>query len=359
MNIGPILSIVGWVAVGLLVLYIFYVVSMRAQGNPMRISIAIVLILLVVGLGLNVLAAGLVFVPAQERAVVVSIISGEGLRPEPLTPGLHWILPFAESTVIYSIASQNYTMSIVPQEGAVVGDDAIEARTSDGQQVKIDASVIYRIDPTRVIDVHIRWQERYTNEFIRPSVRGVIRDAVAQFSIEEVYSLRRDELSSIVEDRLREQFLREGLDMQDFILRNIAFTPEYAASIEQKQIAEQNALRAQFLVQQEQQEAERIRTRAQGTRDANITEAEGEARATVLRAEAEAEALRLVSQALQENPDLITFRYVEKIAPTIRTVLLPSNAPFLLDFNSLLQQQEGEPLIVPAPTPEPGSEGSP
>jgi regulator of protease activity HflC (stomatin/prohibitin superfamily) len=147
--------------------------------------------------------------------------------------------------------------------------------------------------------------------------------------------------------------------MQDFILRNIAFTPEYAASIEQKQIAEQNALRAQFLVQQEQQEAERIRTRAQGTRDANITEAEGEARATVLRAEAEAEALRLVSQALQENPDLITFRYVEKIAPTIRTVLLPSNAPFLLDFNSLLQQQEGEPLIVPAPTPEPGSEGSP
>ena len=52
-------------------------------------------------------------------------------------------------------------MSIAPSEGAVQGDDSITARTADGQEIFVDASVIYAIDPAKVVQVHIDWQDRY------------------------------------------------------------------------------------------------------------------------------------------------------------------------------------------------------
>ncbi|HEY4691034.1 MAG TPA: SPFH domain-containing protein [Anaerolineae bacterium] len=355
MSISPLLSIVGWGAIGLLVLYVFYVVSLRSQGRPTRISIIVVVLLLVIGISLNALGAGLVFIEAQSRGVVISPISPGGLRG-PLEPGLTLIVPFVETVITYPISNQNYTMSIAPAEGAIRGDDSIDARTSDGQQVSIDASIIFRINPSKVLDVHIKWQNGYVDGIVRPAARGVMRDVVSQFGIEEVYSTRRGELTAEITQRMAKTLDEQGLELVEFILRNVAFTEEYANSIEQKQIAEQNALRARFLVEQQKQEAERLREEARGQRDAAITKAEGDAQSTILRAQAEAEALRLVSEALKANPDLLTFRYIEKLSPSINTVLLPSNAPFIIDIASLLNQQASPaatPVATPQPTPTP------
>jgi len=114
------------------------------------------------------------------------------------------------------------------------------------------------------------------------------------------------------------------------LLRNISFSPEYATAVEQKQIAQQNAERAKFLVQQQEQEAARLRVEAQGIRDAAVTRAEGEAKA-----------LLLVADALRNNPDLIQYTYVQKIAPNISVIVLPGgggggSAPYILDLKQLL-----------------------
>ena len=58
---------------------------------------------------------------------------------------------------------------------------------------------------------------------------------------------------------MTEKLAANGLIMYDFILRNITFSPEYAASVEQKQIAEQLAQQAKFVVEQRKQEAEQAR----------------------------------------------------------------------------------------------------
>ena len=78
--------------------------------------------------------------------------------------------------MLYPISKQTYTMSIAPNEGQMSGDDSISARTSDGQEVMVDASVIYQIDPTKVTQMHIQWQDRYSDDLVRPVSRGVIRD---------------------------------------------------------------------------------------------------------------------------------------------------------------------------------------
>ena len=355
MSISPILSILGWGVIGLLVLYVFYVVSSRAQGRSMRISIAVVAILLVLGIALNALGAGLTFIDQTEVGVVISPLSPGGVRPEPLNAGIHWVIPFLESVNRFSISQQEYTMSGTIGEGAVQGDDAVEARTADGQQVFIDATVRYSVDPARAVELRRRWvtQDRYISSFVRPTTRNVIYNTAARYGVEEIYSVKRAELQQVIFEQLITEYAQQGLVLEAFQLRNITFTEDYAKSIEEKQIAEQNALRARFLVEQQIQEAERLREEARGQRDAAITKADGDAQATVLRAQAEAEALRLVSDALKANPDLLTFRYIEKLAPGINTVLLPSNAPFILDINSLLSPSVATPAPQPSPTPEP------
>jgi regulator of protease activity HflC (stomatin/prohibitin superfamily) len=340
MNISGSLNLLAMVLFGALLIYVVWVLSERQQRRPRKISMTIVLILLVGGLMATSLSAGLVFIEPEERGVVISALSRQGYRSGAMTPGLHWIAPYAERVQRYSIAQRTYTMSQTATEGEVAGDDAVRARTNDGQEVFVDASVIFSIDPTQAATVHILWQDRFVDGLVRPQTRGVIRDQVAQFSVEEVYSTERDSLHDQIESKLQKIFADNGLLLRedDFIVRNITFTPEYADAIEQKQIAEQEAERAKFLVQQQKQEAERLREEAKGEKDAAITRSEGEAEAAKIRAEGEAEALRLVNEVLAENPDLLQYKYIEKLASNIDVMLLPANSPFLFNLQSLTDQ---------------------
>jgi regulator of protease activity HflC (stomatin/prohibitin superfamily) len=230
-------------------------------------------------------------------------------------------------------------MSIAPSEGAISGDDSVTARTSDGQQLFIDASVIYAIDPEKVIDVHIQWKNRYTDELVRPQSRGIIRDAASQFGVEELVSSQRDAFKDAIQTVLAQKLEDNGLHLVDFVLRNITFSPEYASSVEQKQIAEQQAQQAKLVVEQRKQEAEQARQVAQGQADAAETAARGRANARLTEARAEAEALRLIAAALAGNPDLITYTYVQKLGAGIQIMLVPSDNPFLLPL----------PTLTPAP----------
>lgn len=325
------LAVLAWAGVlGVLAL----IVVRSTRGKPMPGGGVMLLVTVLIAVALNVLAAGLVFIQPSERGVVVTIGEG-GIRPDAVQPGLHWVVPFAESVIPYSISRQTYTMSIAPEEGAIRGDDSIEARTSDGQVVKVDASVIFAIDPNQVVKVHVEWQERYIDGLVRPLVRGIIRNAVAQYGVEEVYGSKRVEMSNLIANELRTRFDENGLILVDFVLRNIAFSEEYAASVEQKQIAEQLAQQAFFVVEQRRQEAEQARQVAQGVADAAVISAQGAADARLIEANAEAQALAMLADAIAQNPNVLILEYIQKLAPNIQVMLVPTNNPFLLPLPSL------------------------
>jgi regulator of protease activity HflC (stomatin/prohibitin superfamily) len=331
------------------------------QGAGTLIIGAIVLALI-----LTTVSQGLVFIPPEERGVVISALPGrQGVRGD-LGGGLNWIVPFFESVERYPISRQTYTMSSTPQEGQIQGDDSVQARTSDGQIVFVDASVIFAINPARVVDVHIRWQNNYVDNLIRPQARGIIRDAVAVYPIEDVYSTQRDTLTQQIAAELDSVLEEEGLILVSFVMRNIAFSDEYAASVEQKQIAEQEVQRQQFVVQQREQEAEQARQIAQGDADAAAIRADGEARALIIQAkaqaesrliqaQAEAEALKLLAEAIADNPDVLTLQYIDKLAPNISVMLLPADNPFLFPLPEIGPPAPETTTVTatPEPTPEP------
>jgi regulator of protease activity HflC (stomatin/prohibitin superfamily) len=315
-----------WIAVGV---FLIFIVLRASRNQGVKGLTTSFLILLVVAVAVTVVSMGLVFIQPEERGVVISALSPEGIRQEALQPGLRFIIPFAEQVKTYPISRQTYTMSVAPTEGQMFGDDSIRARTKDGQEVFVDASVIYSIDPNKTVELHINWQDRYQDEVVRPLVRGIIRDLASQYGVEEIVSTKRAEMEGLVTAALESKLAENDLLLTDFILRDIHFSEEYAAAVEQKQIAEQQAQQAAFVVQQKKQEAEQARQTAQGQADSAVIAAEGAAEARLIQAEAEKTALLLIAEALKDKPELLTYQYITKLAPNVQAMFLPSNSPFL------------------------------
>ncbi len=332
MNIASLvqgISVFFWIAtVGILI----FVVASSWRGKPIAKGVVYIISAFLIALILTTLSAGLVFINPDESAVVITALQAGGIRPQALGAGLHFIVPFFESVIRYPISKQTYTMSIAANEGDVKGDDSITARTADGQQVYVDASVIYQIDPNKVVQVHIQWQNRYSDDLVRPLARGIIRDIFSKYNVEQVVTSRRVEMIGEISDLLKAKMEENGLVMIDFVLRNITFTDEYAASVEQKQIAEQLAQQAAYVVQQRQQEAEQARQVAKGQADAAVIIAQGQADARIIEATAEAQALETIALALAGHPELLTYQYITKLAPGIQTMLLPSSSPFIIQL---------------------------
>ncbi len=338
MNIATLVQAIGTFAWLGLVALIFIAVARVSRQKPVGGLKSGILIVFLIAILFTTVGAGLVFVNPEERGVVISAFADGGFRKDPLTPGLHWIVPFAEQVIRYPISRQTYTMSVAPNEGQMSGDDSIRARTKDGQEVYIDASVIYAIDPDKVILLHINWQNRYQDELVRPAARNSIRDAVSQYGVEEVVSTKRAEMEDLISTELGKRLADNDLILLGFLLRDIHFSEEYAAAVEQKQIAEQLAQQAKFTVEQKKQEAEQARQVAQGLADAAVIKAKGEAEARIIQAKAEAEANDLIAASLAGRPELLTWLYITKLAPNIQVMLLPSNAPFLFPLPDLVTQ---------------------
>lgn len=339
-------AVLFWIVLGV---YVVAILLRRSRGNNVKISLVLVAILLVLAVFSSTLSAGLVVVDAGQVGVVFN--SFTGTKDTPLYPGIHFIMPYIDTVYRYNSMEQVYTMSMMRDEGQMTGDDSLWSPTAEGLQVGIDSSTRYKIDPAKAAFIHNNLRD-YNNILVRPAIRSIVRLHVSQYTVTDVYGAKRAEIQAKIEQVLRERFESSGLLLLAFDIRNVNFTEEYARSIEQKQIAQQQAEQMQFVLDKQKKEAERMRVEAAGFKDS-----------AVIRAEGEAQALKLVSQALADNPSLLTYRYIEKLAPNLRVMMLPSNAPFMLDMSNIdalgnAQTDEPEPVsetsaLTPTPAAEP------
>ncbi|MEM7536203.1 MAG: SPFH domain-containing protein [Chloroflexota bacterium] len=339
LTLDVVLRLLSQVVWGIYILYVIliYINTLRRHGFVIaliRLVSAQVILPLLIPISFMLFTISLVFVPPQQVAVIISVLSPGGVRPQPMPAGLHFIIPVLEWEQRYPIYWQTYTMASIPFEGTVEGDDSIIARTRDGQEVRLDTSIIFRIDEQQAVSVHVEWQDRYITELVRPVIRGRLRLQVSQFTVQEVNSEKRKDLEAAVARELVEEFSSKGLIVDQFILRGISFTDEYARSIEAKQIALEEremaiyeAQRIEFLAEGD---AKAARERAKGDADAIRIRAEGEADGIRIQAKAEEEALKFIASALNENDQLITYRYVDKLAPNIQIMLVPNESPLIL-----------------------------
>jgi regulator of protease activity HflC (stomatin/prohibitin superfamily) len=324
-----------------------------SRGRRTRPGILIFALAMVGAIILAPLNAGLVLVQPGEVGVVFrQTSSGDAALLEPLPTGLHWVVPFIDQVTLYYVGQQTVTMVgggsteyYNQAVGESVGSSAVRAITSDGQEIYLDVTVIYRIDAAQVNDVYRNWRQTYVEGFIVPVGRSEVRNAVVNYRAQELWGGGDGEdvggravLEQQIIEEMAPQMSAQGFILTDVLIRNISFSQEFMDAIENRQVAEQEAQRAVYLVQQQEQEAERARVEAQGLADARVTEAEGEAQAILIQAQAEAEALRLINEQLSQNPSLIQWRYVDELGENVRIIIVPSNSPFLFDLETLMGQ---------------------
>ena len=330
------------------------IVVNSTRGRRVRPGIIIIAIGVVGVAVLAPLNAGLVLIQPNEVGVVFrQTASGSAALREPLQPGLKWVVPFIDQVIIYDAGQQSVDMVGSAEASQVAGQvrPAVRAITKDGQQINLDVTVIFRADAAKINQVHRNWRNTYIDRFIVPQTRSEVRNAVSNYGAEEIYSGGRATLESQIAEGLRTELEREGFLLTDVLIRDISFSEQFTDAIEQKQIAEQEAQRAAFRVQQAQQEAEQARVEAQGRADAAVIAAQGDAESTVIRAEAEAEALDLINNIISQNPNLLQWQYINQLGDQVRLILIPSNSPFLFDLEQLMQQAGVERVTTPVPAP--------
>ena len=146
---------------------------------------------------------------------------------------------------------------------------------------------------------------------------------------------RREEIRKKAMEALRAELEPFGFVVTNISFENFDYSPEYNAAIEQRAAAEQQVeVERQKTLQQEQIAEQRV------------AEAKGLADAQIERARGEAESNQLVAASLTD--EILMNRYIEKLAPGIQTVLVPSGNGFILDLGATLGQQ-AEPAGPPAP----------
>ncbi len=197
----------------------------------------------------------------------------------PLYSGLNFKNPLAKVTKLET-RTQEYTMTSVEEDSqyltATAGrDDAIEARAMDGARVWLDITVLYHLQPERAPEIYKELGLEYSEKIVRPQIRSSIRGVVANYTVTEIYSTKRNE----IQDKLLEEMMGtledRGFTIEEVLLRKVNLSQTLSDSIEQKLAAQQEAEKYDFVLQKEEKEAERKRIEAAGQRDAQQIIAQG------------------------------------------------------------------------------------
>jgi prohibitin 1 len=216
----------------------------------------------------------IVIVGSGQRGVVFN--TATGVENRILGEGTHFRVPFLESVTKLSVRVQKT-------------DVKAEAASKDLQTVNTDIVVNWHLDANKVNKIYqsIGDEQTVVDRILVPAVNEVVKATTAQATATEVLS-KRSELKESIDKSLGERLQQYNIILDDVSIVNVAFSPEFNAAIEQKQVAQQNAEKALFTAQ----------------------EASAAAQATINTAKGEAEANRLKQQSLTQ--DLLQLRAIEK-----------------------------------------------
>ena len=224
--------------------------------------------------GLLLLSGALLAVLGLALSTVVQVDAGQvgvqtlfgEVQQRVLPSGLNIVNPLVDVTR-FDTKTQNYTMSAIRNEGQQAGDDAIRVLSADGLEVVIDLTALYHVVPSQTPRILSTIGPDYESKIVRPIARTRIRDNAVYYDAVALYSTRRDEFQNRIYKTIEADFRKNGLQLDQLLIRNIQLPAAVKRSIESKISAEQDAQKMQFVLQKERQEAERKRVEAQGIAD--------------------------------------------------------------------------------------------
>ena len=234
------------------------------------------------------------YVGQGEVGVVYTM--SDGVQDETLSPGFHFVSPFAK-VKDYPVAQQQLVLS---NNAADFNEDKLEKDThvdapADGGMVKMNMSINYNFMPDRVTDLYERFNgmdgDQLVESRIKNSILAYIKEVTPQFSVMDIYSDKRAEVGQAITDYLNSKLNDEyGIEISSASIIDVQLDEELQAKVQQKEQAKQDAEKA---------ELDKQTAIAQG--EAAKAKAEADAQVTITNAQAEAEANRLISESITQE----------------------------------------------------------
>ena len=147
--------------------------------------------------------------------------------------------------------------------------------SNEGLILALDTSLLFHLDRNKAAEVYQKVGANYAEKIVEPTLRAAIRASTSAHSANALYTNARELVQQQIQEQLTAELAPRGVVVENILLRDVQLPPMLKSSIEAKQQAEQDALRMNFILQKEKQEAERKRIEAQGIADFQKIVAQG------------------------------------------------------------------------------------
>lgn len=242
-------------------------------------------------------------VPGGHRAVMFNRVIG--MKDAIYGEGLNFNIPWFERPIIYDIRTRPVNLQTL-------------TGSKDLQMVTIAVRVLHKPDPNRLVWIYRTLGTNY-DERILPSIMNESAKAiVARYNANELLT-KRDHVSKEISTDLQRRASLFNIVLDDVAITHLSFSPEYARAVEAKQVAQQEAEKAKYVVLGAQQEKKTIITRARG----------------------EAESAELIGLAVKKNPGFMKLRRIDA-AREIADIVAKSGNKVYLNADSLLLNLLGD-----------------
>lgn len=236
-------------------------------------------------------------VPGGHRAVIFNRL--QGVRSSVFGEGTHFMIPWFEWAIKFDVRTR-------PKElPSLTG-------TRDLQYVNISLRVLYKPDVGHLPEILSKFGEDYDRRILPSIMNETLKAVVAQYNAEQL-TTQREEIARLVRRNLSDRALDFHIKIEDCSITHLSFGPEYTRAVESKQVAQQDAERAGYEVEQ----------------------AEQDRKSKVIAAQGEAQAAKMIGEAMQNNPAFAELRRIET-ARRIAQVVARSPNRVYLSSDSLL-----------------------